>query len=302
MGGSGGGGYQGLPSDYRAKLDGLIAQERQTLNAQVDQYLATFLAAANAADPQLVRKRLDDIAKHLRGAADVEQLLFGGSVAKRTSVDGISDVDAFVLLDRDPAQTQQPQFLTKTFAEELRVKMPGLTIVAEKMSVTVQYQDRMIIELLPAVRRGNDIMIGRPDGVRWQRTAPKIFREELTKANQRTGGNLIRVIKLFKVANGQQPSQKQLEGYHIEAMATECTKGYDGPFTPRALFGRFLESAAQRVLTPMSESTGQSRYIDEYLGAGQSLERRNVAQNLLGLKRRLDAASSIAEWKSIFGE
>ena len=177
-----------------------------------------------------------------------------------------------------------------------------MSVTAGKLAVTVKYRDGTEIQLLPAVRKGERVMIAKADGQDWRPTAPKAFRDALTSANQKANGQLVRVVKLFKVINDQLPPQKQLIGYHIEALAIEAVKGYRGAFTPRTLLARFLEKSSERVLTRIPDVTKQSRFVDSYLHADRSPERRNVAQTLMGLKRRLDAATSVAEWKALFDD
>ena len=305
MSGGGGGGYSGMSSDYFDKLRAARDAERQTLNARIDEFLADVLSAANARDTDRVRERIQAIAEALAEKADVEQLLYGGSVGKHTAVEGISDVDVLAILDKAEALAGSPrQFLT-TFAEELRAKLSHGDIESVRsgtLAVTVRYRDGTEIQILPSVKKGTQLMMGAKDGKTWTQTAPTDFRSALTKANDRTNGQLVRVVKLFKVMNDRLPSQKQLTGYHIESLALEASKSYSGPFTPRAFLSRFLEVSSKRVLSPISDATRQSRHVDDYLGRKDSVERRNVAQALLGLKRRLDTATSLGEWKAVFGE
>lgn len=303
--GSGGGGYSGMPVEYWERLKAAQAQDRQTLVKQIDAYLASILNEANARNVELTRKRLEELQRRLQGVAEVEQLLFGGSVAKRTAVEGISDVDALVLLPRSEAKEATPKELLAQFAAELQAKVRDPEFESAtpgQMAVTVKFSDGMEIQLLPAVQRGDRLMIGTPDGRGWRETEPKAFREALTAANQKTGGNLVRVVKLFKVINDRLPAPKQLTGYHIEALAIEAAKDYAGSCAPRELLGRFLEVSAQRVLTQMPDVTGQSRHVDASLGPNQSTERRNISQTLEGIKRRLDAAMSLADWRGVLGE
>lgn len=104
MGGGGGSErYGGMSDKALGRLNAAYAQQRETLNVQVDGFLAGLLAEANAHDREIMRARLDDVLGALEDVNEVEKLLYGGSVAKNTAVDGISDVDAILILDREAA-------------------------------------------------------------------------------------------------------------------------------------------------------------------------------------------------------
>ena len=107
MGGSGGGWIK--PID--------IAREVREAERQVDNagfqtnlagLLAQLLARFNDRDTPLVRRRLDEILAVLDNVLDnkIEQI-FGGSVAKHTYVDGLSDIDCLLVVNgTDCAATQ----------------------------------------------------------------------------------------------------------------------------------------------------------------------------------------------------
>lgn len=303
--GGGGGGYRGVSDEDRERIKAALQADRETLNSRIDEFLADVLSKANARDTDLIRERVDEIAKSLAEKADIEQLLYGGSVGKHTAVDGISDVDVLAVLDKTDALDGTPRQFLATFAKELHAKLSHgdiESVTPGTLAVTVKYRDGTEIQILPSIKKGAQLMMGAKDGKTWTQTAPKAFRSALTKANERTNGQLVRVVKLFKVMNDRLPSQKQLTGYHIESLALEASKGYSGPFTPRAFLSKFLEVSSKRVLSPISDPTKQTRHVDAFLGRKDSVERRNVAQTILGLKRRLDAATSLGEWKAVFGE
>src|SRR5689334_6181119 len=101
MGGSGGGGnYRLNPSEMERLRDEARARlERSRLEADVNALLQHNLVEINDRDNGLVADRLADIEDALEGTTrDVDRVVFGGSVAKHTYVDGLSDIDALVVL------------------------------------------------------------------------------------------------------------------------------------------------------------------------------------------------------------
>jgi hypothetical protein len=67
----------------------------------------------------------------------------------------------------------------------------------------------------------------------------------------------------------------------------------------------FFERAKDFVLSPITDRSGQSIHVDEYLGPANS-EERQVASLLLGrIGRRMknaSASASITQWQALFGE
>ncbi len=105
MGGSGGRGFFRGRKPEEIKLD-LRKEEEKTLDqafdAQVAEHLGKFLSEANQRDTEAIRDALDEIKNAL--GADIEGTvdpILGGSIRKRTYVDGISDIDTLLIL-RDP--------------------------------------------------------------------------------------------------------------------------------------------------------------------------------------------------------
>ena len=108
-------------------------------------------------------------------------------------------------------------------------------------------------------------------------------------------------IKLMKSVIGDLPDQKRISGYHVEALAVDAFMNYSGPNTVKAVTTHLLKHAAERVLSPVSDITGQSSAIDKDLGPPNSLTRRIVADALAAVGRKLDAASTVEQWKTVFG-
>jgi hypothetical protein len=119
------------------------------------------------------------------------------------------------------------------------------------------------------------------------------------------GGRVVPVIKLFKAINDGLPENARLTGYHMEALAIEAFRDYPGPYSTKDMLLHFNESASQRVLTPLTDSTGQSRNVDDYLGAANSVERERASFALRRIANKMKTAesrSSPNEWAALFGE
>lgn len=306
MAGGGGGGTYVSPvsNELRRKIEEAQAKDRQRLDGDINALLNDLLATFNDRDIDAVKQKLEQLHDVLGDEIEVDQVLLGGSVAKHTAVDGLSDVDALVILNRAELQGKSPEEMLTVFYKTINDSLPRANvaeITKGTLAVTVKYDDGSEIQLLPALRTKKVIAIAAQDGKTWNETKPKVFQKALSSANAKMNQALVPAIKLFKSLNADFPQQKQLSSYHIEALAVDATKKYKGPNTPKALLLHIIDHAADRIMRPIQDKTSQSRTVDAYLGKPDSIARLNVAQTLLGLRRRLESAGSISQWRAVFG-
>jgi hypothetical protein len=310
MGGGGGGSAfsHRSPEDLR-KL--VLKAEKKNIDAafeaELSQFFGDLLGGYNGRGTDTIRERLHDIREILEDQIDgAFDNLFGGSVAKHTYVDGLSDIDSLLLVNDTALQDVSPQ---KALAHIERAVRRGLgdtaTVERGRMAVTVTYRDGMVLQLLPAIRMDDDqvrVPSSRRDG--WSNINPIKFQEALTRRNQECGGKLFPTIKLAKAVIGQLPESQRLSGYHVESLAIAAFRDYQGEKTTTAMLPTFFEQARELVRAPIRDSTGQSVHVDTCLGNANS-EAREAASHLLGrLARRMrnaSAASSTSQWQALFG-
>lgn len=310
MGGSGGGGpfVHRTPEELR---DIVRKSEDQTtvaaFEAELSRTLGDLLGAYNGRDVPTVNERLDGIKEAMQGTIEgAFDQLFGGSVAKHTYVDGLSDIDSLILINDSDLENKTPQ---GALARMEAVIKEHLGVVAKvehgRMAVTVTFPDGMVIQLLPAIRSDDGrlhVPSSRRDG--WSEIDPERFREALTRRNRECGGKLVPTIKLAKAINGQLPEGQRLSGYHTEALAIAAFKNYNGETTTAAMLPAFFERARELVLSPIRDSTGQSVHVDEHLGPSNSDARIALSHVLGRIARRMrnaTAAGSTAQWQALFG-
>jgi hypothetical protein len=307
MGGSGGGYFRGSadPGELARRLRDTEAQTRdEGYETGVNQQLGEFLKDFNARDAASTREILDDVKKELGdeigGTVD---LVYGGSVSRHTYLDGLSDTDALVIIDPDDIGRKSPERLKDRFAQRLRELYGEQNVKVGDLAVTVTVRGKEV-QLLPAMRDGDGFRIAAPDGRSWSRINPRAFAEKLTQANKAQDGKLIPTIKITKAVITALPKQQQLTGYHVESLAIEAFKNYEGPRTYKAMVAHFFDRAAELVKAPIMDRSGQSVYVDEYLGAANSRERRVVSQALQRVQRKLqnaDASKSVDAWSELVG-
>jgi hypothetical protein len=311
MGGGGGGGW--VSSRTPEELAQLVRNSEQRsadagFEVSLSDELAGLLAGYNGRDVDLVRERLDVVKSALEGSIEgtLDQV-FGGSVAKHTYVDGLSDVDSLVLINDKALADSSPRQILQRMERIIRERLAGQAIVTRgRMAITAEYADGLSIQILPAMRQADGQLrvpsSRRPDA--WSAINPKTFQEALARRNAECGGKLVPVVKLAKAINGTLPEAQRLSGYHMESLGIAAFRDYDGPKTSAAMLPVFFERARDLVRSPIRDSTGQSVHVDEYLGEAGS-PARQVASHVLGaIAKRMQnatAAGSLERWRALFG-
>jgi hypothetical protein len=304
--GGGGGGYSVGPGDLDAiKREVEERTERSMAEAEVNDLLARELTRINFRDAEETSRHLDAIAEALGNEIDVQRLNFGGSIAKHTYVDGLSDIDSLIFLRGDDLAKLGPAELRARLEDALQARLPKgdvKEIRAGNLAVTVTYTDGSEAQLVPAREaRDGTTEISSADGIRWKAIEPRKFAEALTRVNKAQAGGVVPTIKLAKGIIASLPEAAHLSGYHVEALAVAAFTGYTGPRNPRHLLSHFFAAAAEGVKRPIADSTGQSRHIDESLGAADSSARRAAAIELGRVSARMQSATSVAEWQDLLG-
>lgn len=310
MGGSGGGGPfanrrpEELAKQVRKAEDATLVAAFET---ELSGMLADMLGNYNGRDVNLVQQRLDNIKGALEDSIEATfDQFFGGSVAKHTYVDGLSDIDSILIIDDTGLEDQSPRNALDEMTGILQRKLGSVADISHgRMAVTVEYSDGMKIQLLPAIN-GEDGKLHVPSSRRdgWSKINPTGFREALTRRNQQCGGKLIPTIKLAKAIIGTLPESQRLSGYHMESLAIAAFRNYGGPKTTAAMLPSFFERAKSLVLSPIKDRTGQSINVDDYLGPANSEARVSASHILSRLEKRMRNASaggSTAQWRALFG-
>jgi hypothetical protein len=304
----GGGGGNFDPSNTEAhpeRLEAARQEEQEYLDGEVNEFLQELLKEYNDRDTEKTQERLDKIKCLVGEQIELEKMLLGGSVAKHTYIDGLSDIDSLVLLNREETRGLSAQKTIEKFHQMLSNYLPikdVASIEKGQLAVTITYKDGTEIQLLPAVRKDGLVKIPDASGAGWRKTDPTAFQQKLTAQNQKLNNQLVPTIKLIKSLISDLPKQQRMSGYHIEALAVEVTKNYNGAQTPKHLLSHILGDFSSAVNIRIRDATGQSRHVDEYLGGDNSTQRLLVSDSIVGIKRKLDTITSITQWKSMFGK
>lgn len=307
MGGSGGGfRSQYSPTDSARKIR---EAENESLDkefdASVNEYLNSELSVINDRPVEAINQHLDTIDTSLHAELEgLIKLTYGGSVAKHTYVDGLSDIDSLAVLNSTELSTLSPQQVLKYFEGRLKTTLPNTEIWKGRLAVTVKFSDGIEIQILPAIKTATGYKIAASDGSdRWSNVInPRGFAGKLTQINQLNDRKMVPVIKLAKAIISTFPEKRQLSGYHTESLAIDIFKDYQGQKQTKAMLKHFFDEASKRVNSKIRDSTNQSLHVDDYLGANNSTERRMVSDSLSQIFRKMsnaDANRQITHWRSL---
>ncbi len=304
--GGGGSSYRDWGSD---RLAAAVRKDADASTAEYEVSLAGYfgelLGGFNDRDSDLVRTRLDNIKDAVQEELESSfDQVFGGSVAKHTYVDGLSDIDSLLVINGSEFEKQKPERVLQKLTSILREALGEEADVDHgNMAVTVTYRDGMAIQLLPAIRTASGLRVPASKYRGWSEIDPDAFRNALIKRNSDCGGKLIPTIKLAKAIISNLPEKYRLSGYHVESLAVRAFKAYQGEKTTTSMLPYFFEQAKELVLHPIRDRSGQSTHVDEYLGVDGSSMRREVSHVFGGITKRMrnaSAAQSQAQWTALF--
>ena len=292
-------------------LDAYITDERPDARASyevnVNSYFQDVLSDFND-------RKVDEINAHLQTIKDALtkenigsiNLVYGGSIKKHTYVDGLSDVDVLATIDNIALADASPRQVLEYFAGKLRERLPNTEIKIGNLAVTVKFSDGHEIQVLPTVSTATGVRISSSNGTEWSGVIrPDKFANKLTSVNQSNSNKVVPVIKLYKAINSALPEDAQLSGYHIESLAINAFRNYQGSSNHKDMLLHFVEYSSTAVLSPIKDSTGQSVHVDDYLGDSGSSKRTRVStvlQTTVTQMKTADSEASVERWKKLVEE
>ena len=270
-----------------------------------NKYCESLLAKYKRRNAKAVARHLESLCRFLREEGNhVVQTMFGGSIQKRTYVTGLSDVDALLIVNQSSLVNLPPAKVKEYVRKTIKRRLPNNSVRAGELAVTVKYSDRIEIQLLPAIRtKTGGVRIAQQGTSSWSKIAhPERFAEKLAEVNAEMDGRVVPTIKLAKVIADCFIKQKdvKLSGYHIESLAIDAFNGYKGPSDSKAMLIHLLGHSVNAVNGPIADSTGQSRYVDEYLGPRGSRLRKGASTRFGQMRAEIKHCKTKAEFDNLF--
>ena len=270
---------------------------------QVEAYLRDKLRDYNDRDTEAINRHIRGLRDALEQSADVLPTRFGGSVSRHTYVDGLSDVDVLLVVNDSSLSGHDPRAVIQRMADLIQQRMPRTQVRTGRLAVTVTYADGHEIQVLPAIKTRAGVRIANPGSNEWSGVLhPERFARKLTEVNQANGGRVIPTIKLTKALSNRviRSDRDKISGYHIESLAIEAFKNYKGSTDRKSMVNHLLQFSSSAVMHPIGDSTGQSRFVDDYMGNPRSDARAKAATHFRQMKNRLESAKSDSDLDNLF--
>ena len=269
-----------------------------------NEYCEGLLASYKRRNTRTVTQRLESLCGFLRQKGNVVQTMFGGSVRKGTYVTGLSDVDALLIVNQSSLVNQPPARAIEYVRDTIQGRLQQNTVSAGNLAVTVSYSDEIEIQILPAIRTNSGgVRIADPGSNQWSSVArPDDFARKLAKVNTARDGRVVPIIKLAKAMADcfiSRPSRK-ISGYHMESLAIDAFKDYQGPLDPSNMLIHLLEHLMDAVKSPITDSTGQSRYVDDKLGRADSGPRKRASTYFGQMRSKVNSCKTRAAFNALF--
>ena len=271
-----------------------------------NEYCENLLARYTRRNQQAVTRHLEALCSIIRNEGHVVQTMYGGSVQRGTYVTGLSDVDVLLIVNQSSLVNQPPAKVIQQVWRTIKRQLPNNSVRAGSLAVTVGYASGIEIQVLPAIRTNSGgVRIAEPGCTQWSNVVhPENFARRLAEVNDANNGRVVQVVKLAKVmadCNITRPSRK-FSGYHLESLAIDAFRNYQGAQDPKSMLNHLLTHSMMAVMRPIIDPTGQSRYVDEYLGSADSKPRRRASTYFGQLRGKVNSCSTRAQFNVLFCE
>ena len=271
---------------------------------EFNSYCENLLAEFSHRNTATVTRHINGLCQILRQDGEVIQTMFGGSVQRGTDVNGLSDVDILLIVNQSTLATRPPAEAIEHVRQSIADRLNQNEVRAGNLAVTVNYSDGTEIQVLPAVRRATGgIRIADPVSGGWSNvTRPDNFVRKLAEVNQARSGRVTPTIKLAKAIADCfiRRADHKIKGYHMESLAIEAFRDYQDALDNKSMLNRLFRNSVSAVMTPIADSTGQSRCVDEYLGAADSHSRRRASTHFGQMRGKINSCRTRQELDALF--
>ena len=190
--------------------------------------------------------------------------------------------------------------------ETIQDRLRQNAVRAGNLAVTVNYAGGIDIQILPAIRTNTGgVRIAEPGSTRWSNVVqPENFARQLTEVSQAKNGRVVPVIKLAKAMADCLITRQdwKISGYHMESLSNDAFRNYQGPQDPKSMLIHLLTNSMTAVMSPITNSTRQTRYVDVYLGPADSRARRRASTHLGQIRGKINSCRTRAQLDNLFCE
>ena len=260
--------------------------------------IQTTLGTASATHAHSIQIVADEVETVLRRQlGNNHRLDVSGSLTKGTYVAGVSDID-FLFIPDDPAMVRKsPTLIQRRLFGALQEGCLNLQVTLDKNAVVITEND-ILVQIVPALRETQGFRFPTHDGSGWLKVNPSLFSLKLSEVNERLKGKLVCSIRIAKVILSSLPQELRLKGYHLEVLAGSTCERYAGEVSLTAILLHLLKCTFHLVLQPLPDVTGQSRFVDGYMGVSSSNYRNAASDRIASISKTLSSEKELNNVKN----
>lgn len=288
--------HASMENNHYKKLSELSDEcTAQYLQAICGSICSTEFLLAALHPPPHVNEYLDDL---LEKCTDSCQRVFAncefaisGSLWKHTFAFGVSDIDVLCSVN---SSELSPHHVVSRLASAFSSTS---SIIKHQTHVTLPSPFGVTIDIVPVMVVSGEIVLIHSSGDRWVRARPELFATVLHHANLSSRNTLKPSIRVLKSLLSRCSFAPLLKGHHIEAICMHASSEFAGNFKVTTLLEFILSQLPRLAGLHLVDTSGQLRFIDDYLGASDSNERRRLSTYLTGYRARtadMDFSNSAA--------
>jgi len=263
-----------------------------------------------ATQSALAVRRHHEIRDHVRESWDLEADFLAGSYRRGTKTKPLKDVDIFVVIDRNGAQTQLRQSGPRAILDKLAVVLGSKydSVIVDRMACTVNFssaEEIVSFDVVPSFERTTDefdIPDTRSGG--WIATNPKCHHEMSTEKNKKCDSKYVPFVKMVKGIN-RELGDPVTPSFLIEVMALELVAEPFGRYQDEVRW--FLASASEGVESAWPDPAGLGPDVNTMSSSERSKAAKAlsdalaIAEEAIRLEDDGQERAAVEEWRRLFG-
>lgn len=217
----------------------------------------------------------------LRSGLAVDRDFLAGSYGRRTAIRPLNDIDVFVVLAGSRPRT--PEEALREVFRVVKEAYPQTQRRTQARSIGLEFSGTGIgFDIVPAYEEWGRYLIPDRRAAQWIATDPEGHRLALTRANERTGGRLVPLIKVLKHWNGA--VGRPLKSFHLEVMCYGALTRE--PSSHAAGLEALFSALVQQVVSRCPDPSGAGPDIDADLEHRDRVEAQKKLQEAADAARR----------------
>ena len=263
-------------------------------------------------EKNFAKRKHKEIRDHIGSDWDLAADLLTGSYSRETKTKRLKDVDIFVVVNSDGAQSdlraKAPSRILADLKKLLEEKYSE--VASDGFACTVKFglEDEVAsFDVVPAFERSGGDGYEIPDARRgrWIATDPKIHGETTTARNKACGGRFVPFVKMVKGMN-REFDEPIKPPFLLEVMAYTLIKEPFGRYQDEIRW--FLASAVDQVTQNWPDPAGLGPDVNDTWDASDRRQAKKtlaewleIAEEAIRLEDDGQERAAVEEWRRLFG-